>query len=161
MHYRYQSRGTIEEVSLERHGESFQATVGGVSYTIQLLSAEPGELSLLFDGKPMRLYWATTGDKRWISLDGCTYLLEKPASPGKRRGEDRSADGSVRAPMPAQVQAVQVEEGETVEKGQALLLLEAMKMEIRISAPRGGKVRRLLVEAGQTVQRDQALIEIE
>lgn len=161
MKYRYQSRGLIEEVSLERHGESFQATVGGVSYTVSVLSAEPGELSLLFDGKPVRLYWATAGDKRWVSLGGCTYLLEKPASAAARRGGDKSAEGSVRAPMPAQVQAVQVAEGDTVEKGQALLLLEAMKMEIRISAPRSGKVTRLLVEAGQTVQRDQALIEID
>jgi biotin carboxyl carrier protein len=161
MRYRYQSRGTIGEVSLERHGESFQAMIGGVRYTVQVLSAEPGKLHLLFDGKPVRLYWATAGDKKWVSLDGCTYLLEKPVPSTARRGGDQSSQGSVRAPMPAQVRAVQVVEGEQVEKGQVLLLLEAMKMEIRLSAPRGGRIARLLVEAGQTVQRDQALIEIE
>ena len=160
MHYRYQSRGAIEEVSMERQGDHFQATVGGVSYTVQVLSNEPGELSLLFDGKPVRLYWAAAGDKKWISLDGCTYLLEKPVSGRSRRRGDASLEGSVLAPMPAQVRAVQVVQGEVVERGQALLLLEAMKMEIRISAPRSGKVARVLVEAGQTVQRDQALIEI-
>jgi acetyl/propionyl-CoA carboxylase alpha subunit len=160
MRYRYQSRGSIEEVLLERHGGSFQATVGGMSYTVEVLSDEPGELSLLFDGKPVRLYWAAAGDKKWVSMDGCSYLLEKPAPAKARGGGDKSAESSLRSPMPAQVQAVQVAEGETVEKGQTLLLLEAMKMEIRLSAPRGGKVTRLLVQAGQTVQRDQTLIEI-
>ena len=47
-----------------------------------------------------------------------------------------------------------------VEKGQTLLLLEAMKMEIRVSAPRAGQVSRLLVREGQTVQKDQVLVEI-
>ena len=161
MRYRYQSRGANEEVVLERHGESFRATVGGMTYLVEVLSNEPGELSLLFDGRPVRLYWATAGDKKWISLDGCSYLLEKPAPASARRGGEMDAEGKVRAPMPAQVLAVQVAEGVAVEKGQTLLLLEAMKMEIRLSAPRSGTVRRLLVETGQTVQRDQALLEIE
>ena len=161
MRYRYQTRGVIEEIVLARHGEGYQATVAGTSYTVEVLSAEPGELSLLFDGKPVRLYWATLGDKKWISLDGCTYLLEKPTPSPARRSLDKQVEGSVRAPMPAQVRSVQVIEGEQVEKGQTLLLLEAMKMEIRLSAPRSGTVRRLLVETGQTVQRDQALLEIE
>lgn len=160
MRYRYQSRGTHAEVALERHGESFRATVARVTYTVEVLSNEPGELSLLFDGKPVRLYWAAAGDQKWVSLDGCTYLLEKPAPATSRQGSEMSAEGNVRAPMPAQVRAVQVMEGEPVEKGQTLLLLEAMKMEIRLSAPRRGKVSRLLVEAGQIVQRDQMLVEI-
>ena len=46
-------------------------------------------------------------------------------------------------------------------KGQTLLVLEAMKMEIRIQAPRDGKVMKLLVKQAQTVERDQILIEIE
>jgi acetyl/propionyl-CoA carboxylase alpha subunit len=161
MHYRYQSRERTEEVTLERHGDRYQAVIGGVTYTVEVLSSEPGELSLMFDGKPVRLYWAADGDNKWISLDGCTYLLEKPASAGSRRSGDIGLEGSVLAPMPAQVRAVQVNGGEAVEKGQSLLLLEAMKMEIRISAPRAGRIARVLVEAGQTVQRDQVLIEME
>lgn len=160
MRYRYQSRGSVQEVLLERQGGSYRATVEGISYTVEVLSNEPGELSLLFDGKPVRLYWATEGDQKWISLDGCSYLLEKPASARLRRSGERGEEGIVRAPMPAQVLSVQVAQGEIVYKGQTLLLLEAMKMEIRLSAPRGGKVTRLLVETGQTVQRDQILIEI-
>jgi 3-methylcrotonyl-CoA carboxylase alpha subunit len=62
--------------------------------------------------------------------------------------------------MPAQVRAVDVGEGERVEKGQTLLLLEAMKMEIRIRAPRAGHIRRLLVTTGQTVDKEELLAEI-
>lgn len=160
MRYRYQSGGNLQEIVLERQGESFRAIVAGVEYRVEVLSNEPGELSLLFDGKPMRLYWATSGDQKWVSLDGCTYLLEKPAPTPARRSGEASAGDSLRAPMPAQVRAVQVSEGDTVEQGQTLLILEAMKMEIRLSASRSGKVARLLVQVGQIVQRDQMLVEI-
>jgi biotin carboxyl carrier protein len=63
--------------------------------------------------------------------------------------------------MPGQVRAVNVSEGDAVTKGQTLLVLEAMKMEIRIQAPRDGKIMKLFVKQGQTVEREQLLIEIE
>ena len=62
--------------------------------------------------------------------------------------------------MPGQVRAVNVSEGDSVTKGQTLLVLEAMKMEIRIQSPMDGAVKKLLVKHGQTVEREQMLIEI-
>jgi biotin carboxyl carrier protein len=63
--------------------------------------------------------------------------------------------------MPGQVRAVNVSEGDSVTKGQTLLLLEAMKMEIRVQAPSDGIVKKLFVKQGQTVEREQILIEVE
>jgi 3-methylcrotonyl-CoA carboxylase alpha subunit len=63
--------------------------------------------------------------------------------------------------MPGQIRALNVSEAEAVTKGQTLLVLEAMKMEIRVQAPRDGVVKKLFVEQGQTVEREQVLIEIE
>ena len=59
------------------------------------------------------------------------------------------------------MRAVQAAEGDLVEAGQTLLLLEAMKMEIRVHAPRDGTVKKLFVEQGQTVEREQLLIEVQ
>jgi biotin carboxyl carrier protein len=63
--------------------------------------------------------------------------------------------------MPGQVVNVLVSEGDSVERGQTLLVLEAMKMEIRVAAPAAGRVKRLLTEKGQIVERGQRLAEIE
>jgi biotin carboxyl carrier protein len=63
--------------------------------------------------------------------------------------------------MPGQVRALNVSEGDAVTKGQTLLVLEAMKMEIRVQAPRDGSVKKLFVKQGQTVEREQVLIEID
>jgi biotin carboxyl carrier protein len=56
---------------------------------------------------------------------------------------------------------VNVSQGEAVKKGQTLLVVEAMKMQIRISAAADGRVGRLLVAEGETVERGQVLIEME
>jgi biotin carboxyl carrier protein len=63
--------------------------------------------------------------------------------------------------MPGLVRSVNIENGEAVSKGQTLLVLEAMKMEIRIQAPKDGTVQKLFVKQGQTVEREQILVEVD
>jgi biotin carboxyl carrier protein len=159
MRYRYQSAGTIYNIKVERNREGYQVTIDGLPYDLQVLEIQPGQLSLMFEGKPVSLFWADDNGKKHISMRGCTYVLEKPAPARGKRGEE-DAENIVRSPMPAQVRAVYVEEGEQVSKGDNLLLLEAMKMEIRIQAPQDGVVSSVHAAPGQSVNRDQALVEI-
>jgi biotin carboxyl carrier protein len=63
--------------------------------------------------------------------------------------------------MPGQVRSVSVSAGDAVKKGQTLLTIEAMKMEIRIQALKDGKIKTVHVSQGQTVEREQILIEVE
>jgi biotin carboxyl carrier protein len=158
--YRYQIADTVYTIDLERKGEKYLASIDGEVYELRVLGQQEGEITLLIGGRPQTLYYATHEGKKWISQGGCTYVLEKPAPGGRRRGGDSAAEGAVRAPMPAQVRSVHVGEGESIEKGDTLVLLEAMKMEIRIQAPQAGRVRKVLVEPGQTVARDQVLVEV-
>ena len=71
-----------------------------------------------------------------------------------------SADGRIKAPIPGQIARVLVAVGDTVEVGQSLMILEAMKMENHVRATRAGKVGQLNVAAGQTVTLHALLAEI-
>ena len=62
--------------------------------------------------------------------------------------------------MPGRVLDVLVAPGDRVQKGDTLVLLEAMKMELRIQAPADGEVSRVLCAAGQVVERGQVLVEM-
>jgi acetyl/propionyl-CoA carboxylase alpha subunit len=162
MQYRYQFGEQVLDITIERDGQGFRAVFEGQSYPLEILDAQPGALSLRFEGRPLTVYWAAQGGQKWISLDGCTYRLEPPRPRGSRAASGAEMVGeAVRAPMPAQVREVQAAAGERVERGQTLLLLEAMKMEIRVRAPTGGTVKRLMVSVGQAVEKDQVLAEIE
>ena len=160
MHYRFQVGENIYRISIERQGEGFRASLAGRTFELEILDAQPGQISLLLDGRPATLYWANEGSKKWVSMDGCTYLVEKPSGRSAGRGRESASTGFLRAPMRAQVRSIEAAEGDRVEQGQTLLLLEAMKMEIRIKAPHPGQVARVLVQTGQTVEREQALIEL-
>ena len=67
----------------------------------------------------------------------------------------------IKAPMPGMVLEIHAVEGERVEKGQALLILEAMKMENAIKSPGEGIVKRICVQKGQAVDKNQLLLEID
>lgn len=70
------------------------------------------------------------------------------------------AEFVLKAPMPGRVIDVLVGEGQPVEKGQTLLILESMKMQNELRAPHPGVVNRLRVKPGESVQQKQILLNI-
>jgi biotin carboxyl carrier protein len=148
-------------IDLVPTGTSYRVTIGDKTVDVEILRTEDGRLELLIDGERITAFVSSDNAKRWVTVDGQTFVLTK--SSGTRKSiPSHHAAGTLRvtAPMPGQVRAVNVSESEIVTKGQTLMLLEAMKMEIRIQAPMDGMVRKLFVKQGQTVEREQVLIEI-
>ena len=82
------------------------------------------------------------------------------ATPTTASVQAASANAVV-APLAGSVARVLVEEGQEIEAGAVLLVLEAMKMETEITAPKAGKVARILVEKGTAVQAGEGLIELD
>ena len=142
-------------------GKSYRATVGEKTVDVEILRAENEKLELLIDSKRVTAYVSSDNAKRWVTVDGQTFVLTKSSGARKSGQGHHHAAGGLTAPMPGQVRAVNVSEGEAVTKGQTLMVLEAMKMEIRIQASIDGTVKKILVKQGQTVEREQVLIEIE
>ena len=73
----------------------------------------------------------------------------------------KGVKGSVGAPMPGEVLSVKVKEGATVEKGQPLAILSAMKMEMVVQAPLDGVVKSISVQPGMKLEGDDLLMDIE
>jgi biotin carboxyl carrier protein len=137
-----------------------QALVNRSLHGVSVLQAEAGELVFEMDGLQVQALVAKEGRKTWVHLDGRTYLLERVLEQALAAGLTEG-DRILRAPMPGQVRQVLVEVGQEVKAGEVLVLLEAMKMEMRIQAPHSAKVALLAVSAGQNVEREQILVELE
>ena len=73
----------------------------------------------------------------------------------------KSSQGVLKAPMPGKVLQVLAEEGQTVEMGDPIVILEAMKMENELKAPVSGKLAKIKAEAGSSVEKNHVLLEIE
>ena len=83
------------------------------------------------------------------------------ATSGQARSKPAAEVGAVVAPMPGKVVKVLVETGDTVEIGEALVVVEAMKMENELLAKAAGRIRSVLVKPGDAVDRGQVLMSIE
>ena len=91
-------------------------------------------------------------------LDGEVFEFEV-VRPGRKRSG--SAHGSLSAPMPATVVRVNTQVGASVKRGDTLLVLEAMKMELPVRATADGKVTAVHCRVGELVQPGSPLVEID
>jgi len=150
-----------QTIEINPSGENYTAALDGKAVSVQVVrvDASHGRLDLLIDGQRVTGYVSPDKAKRWVTINGQTILLTKTS--GAKQGVRHDYAGGLIAPMPGQIRSVAVSVGEAVKKGQTLLTMEAMKMEIRIQALNDGKVTSLNVRQGDAVERDQILIEVE
>jgi 3-methylcrotonyl-CoA carboxylase alpha subunit len=121
--------------------------------------ATGGGLYRVTDGERTgRVAVAGPPDNRWVWIDGRVIRLDAPAA-GRRRG--RMASNELSAPMPATVVSVMVEVGAHVTRGDTLVMLEAMKMELAIRAPRDGVVKAIHCQPGELVQPGTNVLDLE
>ena len=145
------SEGPVE-VTLTRDGEAF-ALEGQT-----LVQHNRGRLRLtLRDGRTCLAHAAKVGDVWWVHLNGRTYKWER-IEPGSSGAED---EGGLVAPMPGKVLEVLVAQGDIVEAGAPLMVLEAMKMEHRIVAAADGTVAAVHYQAGDQVAQGAVLLDLE
>src|SRR5688572_6514920 len=123
-----------------------------------------GLYSVLIDGRS----YEVALDETVAYVDGALLPLEIEdrlqralASVATGGGQAGHSTVTVAAPMPGRIVAVPADLGSHVERGQAIVVLEAMKMESTIAAPSAGTVAEVLVQPGQAVKQRQPLLRIE
>ena len=147
--------------------EAFTVTVGERVYRVRVSALGGALSSLLIDGDQYEVAVTRDREGRYAvsahgeqvaveMVDPLTALLEKGTSAsGRKRSQ------VVRAYMPGRVVSLQIEEGQTIEAGHALVVLEAMKMQNEILAEHAGVVKKIFVIAGQSVDGGEPLFEFE
>jgi 3-methylcrotonyl-CoA carboxylase alpha subunit len=139
----------------------FKITAGGEMSIVDVLYYGDGRIRVLIDEDPLEAGIVLGPEEVLISLRGETHTLRKPPPPAvDETGPGADAAASLTAPMPGTVVKVLVQEGQEVEEGQLLLVLEAMKMEQPVSAPHAGVVHSLPFDEGSLVPGGAVLAEV-
>jgi biotin carboxyl carrier protein len=139
--------GVIYDVDFAQAGDLqvYSLLVNGQSFEVHVFPDDEGMQVLVYG----TLYHAKVEDERERRLR---------SSLGKEMGEN--VEFHLKAPMPGLVVTVPVEEGQHVEKGDVLLVLESMKMQNELKSPRPGAVVRIKVKAGDSVEQKQTLLSV-
>jgi biotin carboxyl carrier protein len=147
--------GDIERVA--RHMSSDRKTRGAETVVTPLGNG----VYQVDDGRRCVAYAAGPADARWVFLDGRAYVVDAAARGSVRRRVRGHDEGALAAPMPGTVLTIAVEPGQRVSKGDVLIMLEAMKMELPIKAPRDAMVKAIACKPGELVQAGVPLLELE
>jgi len=153
-------------VELEREGGSTGIVLDGKTLDVNPLLVAPYTVSILLGGQSFEVHVTPTLEGNLKLQSGPHEFTAEVQDPrawrGRKQGGPEAAGRQqVLAPMPGKVIRLLVKEGETVEAGQGLAVIEAMKMQNEIRAPKSGKVERLLANEGQTVSAGEVLAWVE
>ena len=117
---------------------------------VKVIGTGGGWIEFEDGGRRHRLHVFRHGSRVWVQgPDGDVELAAVPRFPGARTQE--GVTGGLAAPMPGTVSRSRVAAGDTVAAGQLLMIVEAMKMEHRITAPHAGVVREIRARPGEQV----------
>ncbi|MEP4031283.1 acetyl/propionyl/methylcrotonyl-CoA carboxylase subunit alpha [Roseibium polysiphoniae] len=149
-----------ERLDVEVHAlgnRRFSVHLGGTPRDFQLVSLEDGAIVFDCDGVRKRAAIALARDAVIVFFDGHAHRI---GLPDRLADEDEaaSAGDQVIAPMPGLVKILNAKVGDTVAKGQPLVVLEAMKMEHTLKAPRDGVVAEVMAAEGEQVQDGTVLV---
>lgn len=142
----------LSQIVVTRDGRQFEADA---------VESAPGAYSVLIDGQSFELHVEEAAGKLLVRSPERVLSVEiiDPRSWRRRHGGGIRLEGrqQVTAPMPGKVVRVLVSQGQQVEAGQGLLVIEAMKMQNELHSPKSGSIEQLLIQEGQAVNAGQIL----
>jgi biotin carboxyl carrier protein len=157
--------GRTQTVEIDEREGRFHLTVDGREYEGDVLRPAPGVYTFLVGSRVVeaRVGQAAAAESFRVEIGGHSADVRVIDRKHRHAGSDASAEGkqTLVAPMPGKVVAVLVAPGAEVERGQGILVVEAMKMQNEVKAPRDGVVAEVKVCAGDTVNAGQVLAVIE
>jgi len=157
-----EERQYLVEIPDNRH-----VVLDGVTYEVDFesVSGQP-VYSLLVDGKSYEAYVSPVDNKWEVLMHGNLYNVQVEDEREKRL---RAASGGqvadrsefhLKAPMPGLVVAIPVSEGQSVDKGDVLIILESMKMQNELRSPKAGTIARVRVKTGDSVEQKQTMLSV-
>lgn len=151
---------------VEPHG-SDAVSLNGVKKECRLVQISERFYHLIYEGKVFRIESVKTDDGFNFKINGelvsvevkdeLQQMLDKMGGSAKKK----LTSGDIKAPMPGLVVKLLVAVGESVKKGQGLLILEAMKMQNEIKSPTDGVVKKINVSEKQAVEKNHLLMKLE
>ena len=147
-------------VTLFRRATSSTLAYGGHEYPCALQNAGPGEYTFFVDGISHRIWIAVHKDIAYVHAFGRAWELEIADPLTRAQHSATDGDAVATAPMPGTATTIFVAQGDVVQKGQPLLVIESMKMQTEIIARRDGVIERVFLVEGQSFERGACLVSL-
>lgn len=156
--------GAAREIEILAPAPECRFRLDGAERQASVQAAAPGVYSVLLDGRSYDVWLERTARGPIVTIDGYHFEIEvRDPRRWSRKSGAAAGEGveTLTAPMPGKVVRVLAAPGDTVEPGQGILVVEAMKMQNEMKATRAGRVLSITVRDGATVAAGEVLATIE
>jgi len=140
---------------------AIQVSLGKKTYHVSAEFLNPDEILLNIDGKIHDIIINTSTTSYFVYVNGrCFHIEKKSALQILGPKDDKQQTIDVKTSMPGRIVKVLLKKGEKVEEGQAVLILEAMKMQNEIKSPRTGRIIKIGPQASESVETGSLLFTV-
>lgn len=150
------------KVEVMRVGDKFKILLDNNELNVDVAKISSSQLSLIVNNKPYNIIIENNTN---ILVQGELFNVEvvdeRLQSLTKAKKETKKAEAKLIAPMPGLIVSIEVKEGDFVQEGTGIIIVEAMKMQNEMKSPKDGIVKKILVKEGTTVNSGDTLAIIE
>ena len=165
MEFEFKKGEKTHKLSVEKENGQYKAKIEDRNFKVDYYQNSPYCFSLLIGNKVYTVYIAENAEEKYVFLKGFSYRFKEHVQEDRAKHASTDggfiSDGLISTPMPGKIVKVLVKEGDEVEEGQSLLILESMKMENDIASPFKGKVIKINIQTGDLAQPGESLIDLE
>jgi biotin carboxyl carrier protein len=155
MALKFSIEGEAREIEIVRRKPRLVLRIAGREYEVAQEPSRAPRGRLRIDGRAVDYIGAREGTTSFVRLGGRTWRISavdpRDNSAGLAGGSD------IRAPMPGVIVSLHKQEGEAVKRGETVVTIESMKLQMALPAPRDGIIARLLKKANETFDKDEVV----
>jgi len=164
MTYEVTIDGKPHRLELDRAGNTWSCRLDGRNVEVDAVLARPDVLSLRIGNSAYEVKCERVGGEMHLWVGSARFAAEV-RDPRSLRGRSRAVDDKgpkkLTAPMPGKIVRVLASQGDEVEAGAGVLVVEAMKMQNEIKSPKKGTIQKILVSEGAAVNAGDVLAIVE
>lgn len=165
MNFEIEVDGKTHKLDLTRSESGWLCTLDGATVNVDAVLTRPNVISLIIDGVAYEVKREIAANEQYVWVRSARFKTDvrDPRSLRSRRAAAGAGEGPQKllAPMPGKVVRLIAKEGESIEAGKGVLVVEAMKMQNELKAIKSGTVQRILVAEGAAVNAGDVLAIVE
>ncbi len=158
MFINYEHDAHIYPVTVEYHDNQFYVTYDNNEYTVTANELSPGQLKLQLGDRIIKCVISERHDSKFVFIDGEVFQVSRTELSGKKKAEKK--EGDLNSPISGTIVSIKVRPGDTVIKGDVLMVIEAMKMEYLIRAPTTGTIEKVYFKEKDQIEIGQLTAEL-
>ncbi|MFO7992504.1 MAG: biotin/lipoyl-containing protein [Thermoplasmata archaeon] len=161
MFLKYEHKNHVYNVEVEKEDGNYYITYDDKTYTVTATEVNVGHLKIELGDRTIKSVISEGDDSKYVFLNGDVFEVTPIALTGVKRKKGDEEEGDLKSPISGKVVKVEVQDGQEVEKGDVLMVIEAMKMEYLIKAPYDGVVKKINFNEDEQIDIGEKTVEIE